>query len=206
MEKKTNNKRHAPTKQLKKAAKIANDRLKELGIITGESSIEKIKKDFPHVKLPGIFPYLPHKWTLRQSQRVMYDLFRMWQYKNTEDKVLDEKTSENFIKFFEFAIKELEFIEKRAKDEMKEKKLQISDTSEVILLQQVFAPVNLYETTKAIKKFFIDGFAEAIIVNGKNSSTGEFAEWFFQWTDDMYAIWEQSEDKKVDDIQIEKAA
>lgn len=189
-------KRHAPIEQLRKAGQIAYEKLVERGILTHESSIEKIKKEYPDLQLPGIYPYLPHKWTIRSSQRIMYDIFKLWQFKNTDKTVVDKKTLENLTMYIEFCVRELNRIEERARQKMKTMEKIIKDVEDAPVLGKVFEPVNQYETTKAIKKFFVDSFALAVMVNGKESSTGEFAEWFFDWTDSLYTVWEKKLDEK----------
>lgn len=189
-------KHHAPIDQLRKAGNIAYEKLVERGILTHESSIEKIKKEYPDLPLPGLYPYMPHKWTIRSSQRIMYDIFKLWQFENTKKGIPDKETIENLTMYIEYCIRELNRIENRAKSKMKNMEKIIKDVEDAPILGKVFEPVNQYETTKAIKKFFVDGFALAIMVNGKESCTGEFAEWFFAWTDSLYTVWEKKLDEK----------
>ena len=187
-------KRHAPIQQLRKAGQLAYEKLVERGILTHESSIEKIKKEFPELQLPGLYPYIPHKWTIRSSERIMYDIFKLWQFENKFDK----KKIDNLTGFIEFTVRELTRMEERAKSKMKNMEKIIKDIEDAPILGKVFEPVNQYETTKALKKFFVDALAVAVMVNGKDSSTGEFAEWFFSWTESLYNVWEKKLDEEKD--------
>jgi len=185
-------KRHAPIHQLRKAGQMAYEQLVKKGILTSESSIEKIKKEYPDLHLPGLYPYLPHKWTIKSSERMMYDIFKLWQFECKGE----AKKIEDLSAFIEFTIRELNRLEERAKKKMKNMEKIIKDIEDAPVLGKVFEPVNQYETTKAMKKFFVDSFALAVMVNGKESCTGEFAEWFFSWTESLYNVWEKKLDEK----------
>jgi hypothetical protein len=48
---------------------------------------------------------------------------------------------------------------------------------------------------KAIQRFFIDSFAVAVALKN-NYSTSDYANWFLDWTQDLYALWVKPEQRK----------
>ena len=188
-------KKRAPIKQLKHAAFVARKRLIELGVITKDSSIERIKKEYPNVPLPGLYPYLPHKETLVKSQRGMYDLLKLWQYENTKDGKKNIKNMDNLGLFVDFMYSEMDKIENTAKNKEKMTEQFIKDTEDIPVLGDLFKHTNLYQTAKAVKKFYVDSLAIFVWVKNKDSNTGNYAEWFFDWTKKLHGIWEENEKK-----------
>ena len=184
-----------PIEQLKEAGEEARKKLVERGLLSSENLVERTAKEHPGLFLPGMPSYLPHKWTIKSSQRVMYDIFKMWQYKNAKMKDKLDKT-ENLALFIEFCIKEMNYQEEVAKKKMDMQGGLIKHLKKVPVLGKIFEPINNYETTRGIKKFFVDSFAVGIIVNGEAATTSEFAEFFFSWTDKLYTIWNQKDEKK----------
>jgi hypothetical protein len=188
-------KKHAPIEQLRKAGEDAQKKLIERGIASSENIVEKTAKEHPDLILPGMPSYLPHKWTLKTSQRIMYDIFKMWQHKNAKLPKEKDRT-ESLTAFIEFCIKEMNSQEESAKKKMNMQGSLLKSLKKVPVLGKIFEPINQYETIRGIKKFFVDSFAVAIIVNGEATITSEFAEFFFSWTNKLYTIWEKKDAKK----------
>lgn len=186
-------KKHAPIEQLRKAGEEAQKKLVERGLASFENVVEKTQNEHPDLILPGMPSYLPHRWTIKTSQQIMYDIFKMWQFHNKNSK--KDKT-ENITSFIEFCIKEMNHQEETAKKKMDMQGSTLKYLKKVPVLGKIFEPVNQYETIRGIKKFFVDSFAVAIIVNGQTATTSEFAEFFFEWTNKLYEIWEKKEPKK----------
>lgn len=184
------NKRRAPYKQLMKAGKIANDELVKRGVLSSDNLVAELIRHNPKTLLPGIPSYLPHKWTVRSAQRLMYDLLRLWQYETK-----DPKQQDNLTMFIEFSIKEMKIQEDRAKKKMDMMPTLFMGMKDVPVLGEIFAPVNQYETTKAMTKFFVDCFAVSVIVNGEVSTTTEFTKWFLKWSNDLYTMWDKKDVK-----------
>jgi hypothetical protein len=185
-------KKRAPIEQLKEAGEIARKKLIERGLLSTENLVEKTAKEHPGLVLPGIPSYLPHKWTIKSSQRIMYDIIKMWQFSNKKQK---KDRTENLASFIEFCIKEMNHQEEVAKKKMDTQGSLLKHLKKVPVLGKIFEPVNQYDAIRGVKKFFVDSFAVSIIINGQASTTCEFAEFFFSWTDKLYTIWERQDDK-----------
>lgn len=185
-------KHRAPIEQLRIAGEEARQQLIKRGIISSQNLEVETAKRHPGLILPGIPAYLPHKWTIKSSQRIMYDIFKMWQFKNKDSKKVDDLAS-----FIEFCITEMNHQEETAKKKMKTQEKLLNKLKSVPVLAKIFEPMNTYETIKGIKKFFVDSFAVSVIVNGEVHTTGEFADFFFTWTDKLYTIWEKQDGKKL---------
>lgn len=185
-------KKRPPIEQLKAAGEEARKKLIERGLMSADNLVEKTAKEHPDLILPGIPSYLPHKWTIKDSQRIMYDIFKMWQFENKNEK----KSIENLSLFIEFCIKEMNYQESVAKTKMDSQGNMLKHLKNVPVIGKIFEPVNQYEAIRGIKKFFVDSFAVAIIVNGEAASTSEFAEFFYTWTEKLYKIWNVKDEKK----------
>ncbi len=183
-------KQRAPIEQLLKAGEESNRLLIQRGLVSKDNLVERTQKEHPNLILPGIPSYLPHKWTIKDSQRIMYDIFKMWQFKNKKMKASLDKT-EHLASFIEFCITEMNYQEEVAEKKMNNTGRLIKYIKKVPVLGKIFEPINQYETIKGIKKFFVDAFAVAIIVEGETSTTSEFAEFFFDWTNKLYSIWDK---------------
>lgn len=188
-------KKRAPIEQLIEAGKVAKQMLKDKGIEAKSSVLDDIMKTKGSPTLPGIPTYLPHQWTLKAAQRIMYDLLLMWKeecvahpefsvgtHKFTEDR------GENITEFFTFVIQELRAQEKDYDKEVQDMPKLIKSLKEVPYLKEIFSPVRKRDNIKAIQRFFVDSFAVAIIVKN-NRSTSEYVNWFLDWTQDLYALW-----------------
>lgn len=185
-------KKHAPIKQLKEAAKEAERMLIERGIHTPQSAIDRILKE-DKVILPGIPAYLPHRWTLVESRRYMKDIVKLWVDKNKGNQRKQEKTEA----FFAFLVKELTSIEKETQkrvDKMPKLLRAMHDSS--IEVFRVFSPLQQLETTQAILRFMVDGFAVSMVVK-EHQTTTEFVEWFMKWTMSMEDFWKSKEKTDV---------
>lgn len=185
-------KKRAPVEQLKAAGEEARKKLVERGILSPFNVVDETTKRYPDLVLPGMPSYIPHKWTIKSSQRIMYDIFKMWQFHNEKQK---KNKTDNLALFIEFCIKEMNYQEEVAKKKMDTQGTMIKYLKKVPVIGKIFEPINQYETIRGVKKFFVDSFAVSIIVNGQTTTTGEFAEFFFTWTNKLYTIWEKQDDK-----------
>ena len=174
-------KQRLPIEQLRKAGKIAQEMLVKKGLVAGKSVIDEILKKEGTPMLPGIPAYLPHRWTITASQRIMYDLLIIW-----KDKAKGK--SENLTEFFKFIIAQLREQEKQYKKEMDNMPKIFDSLKNVPVLKDVFSPLRKRENIQAIQRFFIDSFAVAISIKGKHT-TSDYANWFLDWTEDMYQLW-----------------
>jgi hypothetical protein len=187
-------KKRPPIEQLRKAGEEARQMLIKKGLISPENLVETTAKEFPNLILPGIPAYLPYKWTIKDAQRIMYDIFKMWQFYNSK-KNKKESHVENLALFITFCLKEMKHQEAVAKQKMDSTHATLHYLKKIPVIGKIFEPVNQYNTIKGISIFFVDSFAVGIIVNGKASTTSEFADFFFEWTNKLYAIWEKKDEK-----------
>lgn len=170
---------------------MAHEMLVQKGILAEKSVIDEIMKKEDAPKLPGIPPYLPHQWTIKASQRIMYDILIMWKEETDKDK----GRQQNITEFFKFVVAKLRDQEKQYNKEMENVPKLFKSLKDVPILRDVFSPLRKKENTHAIQRFFIDSFAVAIVIKTK-LSTSEYAEWFIDWTNDMYALWTVNQDKE----------
>lgn len=177
-------KRRIPREQLIEAGKIARKMLREKGIEAKKSILDEIMKSKGAPILPGLPTYLPHRWTLRASQRMLYDIILIWK----EECKKDYKKMENITEFWKFMIKQLRKQEKVYKKELKQMPELISSLKQVPFLKDVFSPLQKYETMKAMQRFFVDSFAVSIALK-KNVLTSDYANWFLDWTTDLEKLW-----------------
>ena len=188
-------KKRLPIEQLREAGKIARQMLVDRGILAKESLLDNLLKGKNAPKLPGIPVYLPHQWTLQASQRMMYDLLVIWKIECKGD----NEMTENLTEFFKFVVKELRKKERKFDKEVKENRSKFSkEIDEVPVLKDVFSPLRKKEGMRAMNRFFVDSFAVSIALKNINS-VSEYADWFLDWTQELYAIWvkpEKNEAKK----------
>jgi hypothetical protein len=183
-------KKHAPIKQLKEAGKEAERLLRERGIHTAESAIDRILAE-NKVILPGIPAYLPHAWTLEQSRRILRDIIKLWVEKNKGK----QKKQENTEAFFAFLVAQLNSIEKATQEKVnKTPAILRSMTNKNVRVYRVFSSWQQLETTQAITRFMIDSYAVSMVVKEHNTTT-QFVEWFFKWTGILEAHFLKSEKK-----------
>jgi hypothetical protein len=178
-------KHRAPREQLLEAGEKAKKMLQDKGIIAKKSILDEIAKNKDAPLLPGIPTYLPHRWTIKKSQQIMYDLLLMWKDKCRED---EKKDPENITQFFKFLIAELREQEREYNREIERMPTLIKSLKTVPVLRDVFFPVNKKETVHAIQRFFLDSLAVAIVVKS-NHSTSEYANWFLDWSQELHALW-----------------
>lgn len=190
-------KKHAPIEQLRAAGEEARRKLIERGVMTEENTVERLMKDRPKLVLPGMPSYIPHKWTIKASQRMMYDLLRMWQSKVSKTK--DRRVEEMLPQFIEFSITEMKRQEDIAKKKMDSMPAIFKHLKEIPVIGKIFEPINHYETAKVMNKFFVDSFAVAIMVKGKKVSVSSFAEFFVDWTEELCTIWETKTSNELQD-------
>ena len=184
-------KKRLPIEQLREAGEQARKMLAEKGIISKESTIDKLFAEKETPTLPGIPAYLPHQWTLQVAQRMMMDLLILWK----QDCKSKNSYNENITEFFKFVVKELRRQEKKfyKEEQLMSKTIKLLD--EVPVLKDVFSPTRKKESMHAIQRFFIDSFAVSITLNG-SESVSEYANWFLDWTQDLYVLWMKPEKRK----------
>jgi hypothetical protein len=187
-------KKRLPITQLKEAGEIARKMLVERKIIAEDSILDKLRNDKSMPVLPGIPEYLPHQWTIKASQQMMYDLLLMW-----KDKCKNPKKVENITEFFKFLVNEMQVQIKKFQKEEKAMAKRIKSIDEVPVLREIFSPIQKKETAKAIQRFFVDSFAVAVMLKNQ-SSTSEYAVWFLEWTQDMDKLWSKREKEKTHDV------
>jgi hypothetical protein len=178
-------KQRAPHEQLLEAGRMAKRMLQEKGIEAKKSILDEITKTEGAPLLPGIPYYLPHRWTLKKSQQIMYDLLLLWKDKCNKD---TKKDPENITQFFQFLIGELRQQEKDYDREIARVPKLIKSLKTIPVLKDVFLPVNKRDVVRSIQRFFIDSLAVAIVVKN-NHSTSEYANWFLDWTEELHKIW-----------------
>lgn len=188
-------KKRAPLEQLLEAGKVAKQMLKDKGMEAQTSVLDQILKDKDAPILPGIPTYLPHQWTVKAAQRIMYDLAVLWRQEcaaHPEYKVGKKKKTEgreeDITQFFTFVIKELRAQEKEYDEDVDNMPKLLKSLKEIPVLKDVFSPVRKRDNIKAIQRFFVDSFAVAIVVKN-NYSTSEYLNWFLDWTQNLYELW-----------------
>lgn len=183
-------KKRPPIEQLREAGRMARQMLVDKGILAKDSILDKIMKEGGPT-LPGIPVYLPHQWTLKAAQRIMYDLLIIWKSECKNDST----KAENITEFFKFVINELRKQEQNFNKDIGEIPKFIKSMKNVPLLKDIFSPMRKKESMKAIQRFFIDSFAVAVALKN-NYSTSDYANWFLDWTQDLYALWVKPEQRK----------
>jgi hypothetical protein len=176
-------KRRAPIEQLRETAKEAESILRRKGIHTADSSIEEIVAQ-RRVTLPGIPEYLPHRWTLAASRKVLANLVRIWLDETKNDRARQEDHKE----FFKFIIKEMSRIEDKKERAVKQTSSIINTLKESVILNHIFAPMQEMETAHTMAQFLVDSFAVAIILKQHNT-VSDYVFWFDEWTKQMEQLW-----------------
>ena len=183
-------KKRLPIEQLREVGKQAREMLVKRGIISKDSTIDQLFKTENAPTLPGIPAYLPHQWTLQAAQRMMMDLLIIWKEECRKRNLYNEDITE----FFKFVVKELRRQEKKFKKEMDAMPSLIKSMKETPVLKDVFSPMRKKESMHAMQRFFIDSFAVAVVVKDKQN-VSEYANWFLDWTQDLYALWVKPEER-----------
>jgi hypothetical protein len=177
-------KKRAPIEQLRAAGRIVKQMLTDRGIIAKKSVIDELMHVDGAPTLPGIPAYLPHQWTIKAAQQMMRDFLVIWIDQNRET----QTRAQNITQFFTFVVSELRRQEHEYNKEISNMPKFIKSLKEVPVLKDVFSPMRKKETIGAIHRFFIDSFAVAIALCN-SSTTSEYANWFLNWTQDLYALW-----------------
>lgn len=177
-------KKRLPIEQLREAGKIAHQMLIDKGILAKESVIDKMINDKNAPPLPGIPPYIPHQWTIKAAQQMMYDLLIIWREETKDDK----KKAENITEFFKFVVSEMRKQDTKFEKEMKKMPKLFKSMKKVPVMSKIFAPMRKFENNQAIHHFFVDSFAVAIVIKN-NHTVGEYANWFLDWTEDLLKVW-----------------
>jgi hypothetical protein len=181
-----------PIEQLKNAARVANELLVKKHIMHKDNMLERIARDPRAPLLPGLPPYLPHKFTIDAARQAIFIILREWADKHKGD----EDKQENASLFFYFVVKRMSLEERKFKSQMKQVKRNAqAKKDEGLTLYQIFSPMKRYQHTIALNKFFVDSFAVFVIVKGKSSTT-EYAEWFLgEWTPSLMLLWKTPDAK-----------
>lgn len=164
--------------------------LADKGIIAKDSVLDKIMNTKDAPTLPGIPVYLPHQWTLKGAQHMMYDLLMLWKIECKDN----EQRMDNITQFFEFVVTELRRQENLVNREIVAMPHLIKAMKSVPVLKDVFSPMRKKETVRAMGRFFVDSFAVSIVVKS-NHTVAEYAEWFLEWTNEMLKIWLSPENR-----------
>lgn len=185
----------APHEQLLAAGKQARQMLQERGFEARESILDKIVQTEGAPILPGIPYYLPHRWTLKKSQQIMYDLILLWKEDCKTRQGKKPKDEEDITQFFKFVIGELRKQEREYDKEIAQMPRLLRSLKTIPVLKDVFLPNQKKDSVHAIQRFFIDSFAVAIVVKN-NHSTSEYANWFLDWTESLDTLWLKQLSKK----------
>ncbi len=178
----------APQEQLLAAGWMAKQMLQEKGIEAKISILDEIVNTEDAPMLPGIPYYLPHRWTLKKSQQIMYDLLLLWKDECNKRQGKKAKDPEDITQFFKFLIGELRKQEKEYEREIARTPRLLKSLKTVPILKDVFMPIEKRDTVHAIQHFFIDSLAVAIVLKN-NHSTSDYANWFLDWTEDLHTLW-----------------
>jgi hypothetical protein len=193
-------KNRPPLKQLKESAKIADEMLRQKGILAKDSFIDKIIDDPKAPTLPGLPAYLPHEETIAACQILLARTTKLWIEQNKQE---DSKT-ENIADFFRFVLKRIKREEDKFTKEHKQMDKKIKKDYGDYILSDIFSPLRKRQTARALYKFFVDSFAVSHIVKRK-SCTSEYVDWFLnEWTPSMIGLWHKSNDIKECEEKLEK--
>lgn len=188
---KTTRKYRPPISQLRESAQMARKILVEKNIEKKDSIFKALAEDSDAPVLPGIHPYIPHRWVLDAARMAIMDITTDWAKKNK-----NEGEQEKIGPFFRFGIKRLEAEEKKWKD--LSRKNQIEDSRNEPL-SEIFSPVRKWQSAAALKQFIVDSFAVSVIVKSNDDVTS-YLDWFInQWTPSLNKLWDKkrtSEQKK----------
>jgi hypothetical protein len=122
---------------------------------------------------------------------MMFDLLLLWKKECRGNRA----RTENLTEFFKFVVKEMRAQEKKFEAEMNAMPTLLKSMKEIPVLKEVFAPMRKKENSKAIQRFFVDSFAVAIALK-KKECTSDYANWFLDWTQELYLLWLSPEDRK----------
>lgn len=185
-------KKRLPIEQLREAGLVARQMLKDRGIISKESFIDDLMSKRTSPLLPGVPGYLPHRWTIIATQKMMTAFIFQWIQKTSANRKGNDLKRENVTEFFIFVVKELKSIERKFKKEVKEQPEFIKNMKTVPVLADIFGPLRKRDTIKAMERFFVDSFAIAIVLK-QNHSTSDYCNWFLDWTLELDKIWGEKE-------------
>lgn len=184
----------APLEQLIAAGKEARRLLRKRGIEAKDSVLDTILKTEGAPTLPGIPVYLPQPSTILAAQRILYNILLLWREECGED----EERINQIKPFFVFLQAELnELVEKFSKEEQAMPEL-IKSLKEVPVLKYVFGPTRNRENTAAMHRFLVDGLATLLSKNSEPEkvTVEEFANWFLDWSQDLYDLWVEPKKRK----------
>jgi hypothetical protein len=187
---KTIRKKRPPLSQLREAALIARKIMEDKGIQRRDTIFDLLSKD-PHAPiLPGIYPYIPHKWVIEQSRIIIGDSVARW-----IERVPDEEAQENAVSFFRFVVKRMEEKENQMRKEYRKTDLAEEEDK---LISDIFSPWRKYDTAVKLKKFIVDSFACAVIAH-TNEDVESYVDWFIHdWTPKLFEVWKKKEQMEED--------
>lgn len=161
------------------------------GLRTEESVIDKILTDSRAPVLPGIPAYLPHEWTLQATRQIMRNIVIMWK----DDCKGDERKMQDITKFWLFAREQLRQQEEAFNKDFTIMPKLLRSMKEVPVLKDVFSPMRKKENAEALHRFIVDSFAVAVVVK-QHHATGEYLNWFLDWTQDLGLLWIRPDKRK----------
>lgn len=184
----------APIEQLRESGKEAQRLLRERGFEAREAVIDNLLKDKNAPMLPGIPPYLPHPWTIRAAQRILYDILKLWKQETKAKEQNDLKA------FFAFLERELTALEEKFRAEEEGMPELIKSLKEVPVLKYVFGPMRNRENTEAMHRFLVDSLATLLAKTSapERVTVSEFALWFLDWSNDLFSLWVKPEKSHED--------
>ena len=178
---KTHRKKRAPYLQLKQASEYARQLGFAKKIVSEKSILDKIKDDPNAPILPGMPPYLPHRWTLDAMRNIIMDIVKKWV---THCKGEEEK-QEQMKQFCIFAIRYMEDSERKWQRKVRATKINEKDG----LISEIFSDEKHLKATHSMKEFLIASFNVSVIVN-QNMTVSEYLEWSLEdWIPKLNKLW-----------------
>lgn len=164
-------KKHAPIGKLRDAARLADEILKDKGLVQKQSVIQEIEGQRDALVLPG--PpgrrYIPPPWVINNARRVLYDVCLMYKNDVKEGKA-GSKSIDDFFRYCAGVMRDVE-VEARRKiaQTVREKKYDVK-------------LLHYKDAAAGIKQLLIDSFAVSIVLK-QNTDVANFVEWFMEWTE-----------------------
>jgi hypothetical protein len=186
-------KKHAPIDQLRQMSSFVKQLLVQRGIHTKRSMVDEILNTKGAPQLPGMPAYIPHKFVIRSAQQMFRDFLVMWIEECKKDDSSTRK--EDVIEFWKFMVTELRQQEHMINREIVNMPEMVKKMKDIPYIKDVFSPLQKKDVVKAMHRFFVDSFAVAVILKN-NTTTSTYANWFLDWTNELYDIWLTPEQKK----------
>lgn len=180
---------HAPKKDLDYLNSFTEERLKDRGIHSSESLINKIKNTAGAPMLPGLREYLPQPMVINLGRRALLDFGREWELLMKQNTFAGNKLDE----FFKFVVERLNsenYAVQKVVSEQAENinKAIASGGGGEKTVGQWLRPLDYKDMISALSMFMVDSFAVAIATRSA-SETVEFFDWFLNWTNQLLMYW-----------------